>query len=98
MFKNKHTKLKIRMACSATTFFRAIFKSRHKRIWNQHKILRFLILRYFWGKLWGHISTLSWFWIKKKMYILKHFASCLYFSVFLCVVGRVTDRRGGGVG
>jgi hypothetical protein len=30
MFKNEHTELKIRMAYSAVTFFRVIFKSRHK--------------------------------------------------------------------
>jgi hypothetical protein len=44
----------------ALAFFRGICLSRHQRIWNQHKILRFLIPIKIFFKInffWGHNST-----------------------------------------
>ncbi len=74
----------------ALPFFRGISESRHQRIWNQHKILRFFdthIDIFQVKNFLGHNST---FWIlkmqmRKKLYIFKHFAKSkkLFFCQYL---------------
>ncbi len=43
----------------ALAFFRGIYLSRHQQIWNQHKILRFLYLYWYFSRkiFWDHNST-----------------------------------------
>ncbi len=72
------------------TFVRGISESRHQRIWNQHKILRFFDthIDIFQEKIfWGHISTFSILkmQMRKKLYIFKHFAKSkkLFFCHYL---------------
>ncbi len=74
----------------ALAFFRGISESRHHRIWNQHKILRYFDthIDIFQEKNFlGHYST---FWILKmqmrnKLYIFRHFAKSkkLFFCQYL---------------
>ncbi len=61
------------------TFVRGISVSRHQRVWNQHKILRFFYtyIDIFQEKIFGVIIALfAYFKCKceKKLYIFKHFA------------------------
>ncbi len=75
----------------ALAFFRGICLSRHQRIWNQHKILRFFDTHSdtFQEKIiLGHNSTFCnlKMQMRKKLYIFKHFAKskksffCQYLS------------------
>ncbi len=72
------------------TFVRGISESRHQRIWNQHKILRFFdthIDIFQEKKILGHNSTLCnlKMQMRKKLYIFKHFAKSknLFFCQYL---------------
>ncbi len=74
----------------ALAFFRGICLSRHQRIWNQHKILRFLDILIYWyfsKKFWGHNSTFCnlKMQMRKKLYIFEHFAKSknLFFCQYL---------------
>jgi hypothetical protein len=74
----------------ALAFFRGICLSRHQRIWNQHKILRFFDthIDIFQEKNFlGHNSTFCnlKMQMRKKLYIFKHFAKSkkLFFCQYL---------------
>ncbi len=72
----------------ALFFFRGICLSRHQRIWNQHKILRFFDthIDIFQEKIFlGHNSTFCnlKMQMRKKLYIFKHFAKSKKLGIFL---------------